>query len=109
MDLYNELQNKTKQLDISIKSLRKTGTEFAQAEYNYKIKIAEKAFEMKDSNIPITLINLTIYGIPEIARLRLDRTIKEVIYNANQESINSIKLQMRLIEGQLNREFGKGD
>jgi hypothetical protein len=35
-----------------------------------------------------------------------DRDIKEVVYNANQESINSLKLQLRLIESQLNREWG---
>jgi TRAP-type uncharacterized transport system substrate-binding protein len=109
MDLYEELQSKTKQLDISIKSLRQTGTDYAQAEHDYKVKISQKVFEMKDNNIPATLINLGIYGIPEIARLRLDRDIKEVIYKANQESINSLKLQMRLIESQLSREFGKSE
>jgi hypothetical protein len=109
MDLYNELQQKIKQLDTSVKLLRKNGSDYAQAEHDYKIKVAEKVFKLKDEGTPATLINLVVYGDKEVARLRMDRDIKEVIYNANQESINSLKLQMRIIESQLSREWGKRD
>jgi hypothetical protein len=105
-DLYNELQQKTKQLDTGVKLLRQNGTAFAQAEHDYKIKIAEVVFRMKDEKVPATLINLVVYGDKEVARLRLDRDIKEVTYNANMEAINSLKLQLRLIESQLQREWG---
>lgn len=105
MDLYEELNKKIQQLETSVKMLRQSGTDYAQAEHDYKIKVATKVFEMKDNNIPATLINLTVYGDKEVAKLRFDRDIKEVIYKANQESINSLKLQLRLIESQLNREW----
>lgn len=105
MDLYNEIQGKTNELDISVKMLRKSGTEYAKAEHDYKIKVAETVFTLKQDGTPATLINLVVYGNKEVARLRLDRDIKEVIYKANLESINSIKLQLRLLESQLNREW----
>ena len=105
-DLYNEIQHKTKQLDTSVKMLRSNGTNFAQKEHDYKIKVATRVFEMKEEGIPATLINLVVYGDKEVAKLRLDRDIAEVIYNANKESINVLKLQLRLIEGQLQREWG---
>ena len=105
MDLYNELMQKTKQLDTSVRLLRTNGTAFAQAEHDYKIKVAEVVFRMKDEGTPATLISLVVYGDKEVARLRLDRDIKEITYNANQESINSLKLQLRLIESQINREW----
>jgi chromosome condensin MukBEF MukE localization factor len=105
-NLYDELQQKTKQLDSSVKLLRQNGSLYAQAEHDYKIKIAEVVFRMKDDKVPATLINLVVYGDKEVARLRLDRDIKEVTYNANMEAINSLKLQLRLIESQLQREWG---
>ena len=105
MDLYAELQQKIKQLDTSVKLLRTNGTAFAQAEHDYKMKIAEVVFKMKGDGTPATLINLVVYGDKEVARLRLDRDIKEVIYKANEESINVLKLELRLIEAQLNREW----
>ena len=46
-------------------------------------------------------------AIKKVAKLRLARDIAEVIYNANQESINSLKLQLRLIQSQLDKEWGQ--
>lgn len=107
MDLLNELQLKIKELDISIKSLRKTGTEFAEAERNYKVALRREALNLRaEKGMPVTLIQQVVYGVPEVANKRFNRDMKEAIYKANQEAINSIKLQIRIIEGQLNREWG---
>ena len=106
MDLYQELQQKTRQLDIAIKQLRTTGTEYAQAERAYKIHLREECLKLRDQGMAIGMIDKTCYGIPSVAELRFKRDIAEVVYRANQEAINSIKLQMRLIEAQLSREWG---
>lgn len=106
MDLYNELQQKIKELNISIKSLRKTGTEFAAAERDYKITLREEALKLRaEKGMPVTLIQQVVYGVPEVAKKRFERDIKEAVYQANQEAINSTKLQIRIIENQLQREF----
>lgn len=106
MDLVNQIQYLQKQLDISVKQLRKNGIELAQAEQDYKIAVCKKALELKDSGMAATLIQLTIYGYQEIATLRFKRDSAEVIYNANQEAINSIKLQLRLLSNQYDKEWG---
>ena len=54
----------------------------------------------------IGMINLTIYGEPEIAELRFKRDKAEIIHKANTEAVNVIKLQLRIMEDQLNREWG---
>ena len=107
MDLLNELQQKIKELNLSIKSLRKTGTEFAEAERDYKITLREEALKLRaEKGMPVTLIQQVIYGVPVVARKRFERDIKETIYQANQEAINSTKLQIRVIENQISREWG---
>lgn len=105
-DLYDELQAKTKQLDVSIKQLRVTGTEYAQAERDYKILLRTECLKLRDSGMAIGLIDKTCYGIPSVAEARFKRDVAETVYKANLEAINSIKLQLRLIEGQINREWG---
>lgn len=105
-DLYAELQSKTRQLDIAIKQLRNTGTEYAQAERAYKVLLREECLKLRDSGMAIGMIDKTCYGIPLVAEARFKRDIAEVVYKANQEAINSIKLQMRLIEAQISREWG---
>lgn len=105
-DLYTELQQKTQQLDISIRTLRKSGTAYAEAERDYKVLLRTECLKLRDSGMAIGLIDKTCYGIPAVAEARFKRDVAEAVYKANQEAINSIKLQMRLIEGQLSREWG---
>ena len=107
MDLWNEIQQKIKELDISVKSLRKTGTEFATAERDYKQKLREEALKLRNEGMAVTLIDKVIYGVPEVANLRFKRDVCDAVYKANQESINVLKLNIRIIESQLNREWGK--
>lgn len=106
MDLYSELQTKTAQLELSVRELRKNGTAYAQAEKDYKILLRQECLKLRDAGMAIGMIDKTCYGIPAVAEARFKRDVAETIYKANQEAINSIKLEMRLIEGQLQREWG---
>ena len=106
MDLYNEIQQKIRELEISIRSLRKTGQKYAEAERDYKILLRQEVLKMRDEGQAIGVITLTCYGIPSVAEARFKRDIAETIYKANLEAINSIKLQLRLLENQIQREYG---
>ena len=44
-------------------------------------------------------------GSEEIAQLRFKRDCAEVVYKSAQEAINSYKLQLRLLDAQLDREW----
>lgn len=106
MDLYNELEQKIKELNIAIKSLRNTGRDYAEAYTEYRIKLAEKLVELKNNGMPVTIAYDVARGDREIAKAKFNEIAKEAIYKANQESINSTKLQIRIIESQLQREYG---
>ena len=107
MDLYNDLQQKIKELNISIKKLRETGTEYAEAERDYKITLRQEALKLRpEKGMPVTLIQQVVYGVPEVAEKRFVRDVKEAVYKANIEAINVFKLQIRIIESQLQREYG---
>lgn len=105
MNLFNELQQKTKDLEISIKTLRQSGTNYAQAERDYKVLLRQECLKLRDEGMAIGMIDKTCYGIPSVAEARFKRDVAEAVYKANLEAINSIKLQMRIIEGQLEREW----
>ena len=106
MELWEQIEQKIKELDVSVKSLRKTGTEFAEAERDYKQKLREEALKLKSEGMAVTLLDKVIYGVPEVANLRFKRDVCEAVYQANQESINVLKLNIRILEGQLNRDWG---
>lgn len=108
-DLLQELQTKQQQLDVSIKLLRKTGTAYAEAERDYKVLLRQECLKLRDDGMAIGLIDKTCYGLPTVADARFKRDVAEVTHKANQEAINSLKLQLRLIEGQINREWGQAN
>ena len=112
MDLLNQLEIKTRELETSIKSVRNTGTNYASAERDYKILLRQEVLKLQEQGMKVTLIPLVIYGVPSVASARYKRDVAESVYKANLEAIASIKLQMRIISSQIDREYGisgKGD
>lgn len=105
-DLYDEMQQKIAQLDRSIRQLRKSGTAYANAERDYKVLLRTECLKLRDDGMAIGMIDKTCYGIPSVADLRFQRDVAEAVYTANKEAINSLKLQIRIINEQLSREWG---
>lgn len=107
MDLIQDIQMLMDELTISIKKLSHTGQALAEAERDYKITLRQEALKLRvEKDMPVTLINQIIFGVPEVADKRFKRDIAETMYNTNQEHINATKLKLRLLESQLNREWG---
>lgn len=105
MDLYNEMITKLNQLDTSVKTLRKTGRDYARAFIDYRIALAKELIKLKEEGYAITLAGDIARGKPEIAELKYKEICTEAIYKANQEAIMSTKLQIKIIENQLSREY----
>ena len=94
---------------MSIKQLRTSGTDYAQAERDYKVLLRQECLKLRDEGMAIGMIDKTCYGIPVVAEARFKRDVAEAVYKANLEAINSIKLQLRLIENQIQREWGQSE
>lgn len=107
-DLSASLQSLSEELTQSIRLLRKNGTAYAQAEKDYKILLRQECLKLRDEGMAIGMIDKTCYGIPSVAEARFQRDVAEAVYKANQEHINAVKLRMRLIEGQISREWSNG-
>lgn len=106
MDLYNTLNSLLEDLQTSVKSLRTTATEYAEAYKNYRVLLAKKLTQLKAEGMAITLASDIARGDEEIATAKMVEIKKEAIYKANMESINAIKLQIKVIENQITRELG---
>ena len=107
MDLFNEIQSLTERLNHSINVMAKYGKDYAETERDYKIFLSQEALKLRaEKNIPVTLIQQIIYGVAEVADKRFKRDVAESMYKTAQENINSIKLQIRIKEAQLQREWG---
>ena len=104
-ELINRLNDLTIKLTQGIKLMGKYGREFAQAEHDYKMELAKEAVRLRNTEMPVTQINLVIYGSGEVPNKRFKRDTAQVMYETSKENINVLKLQMRLLESQIDREW----
>lgn len=108
-DLYLQHLTMVKQLTRSLKELRHSATAYAEAERDYKILLRQESLKLRDEGMAIGMIDKCVYGIPAVAEARFRRDVAEGVYKANQEAINVLKLQIRLNENQISREWNKGE
>ena len=105
MDIVNEINQKTILLDNSIKMLRKTGSDYAKAYTDYRVALAKELLILKNEGYAITLAGDIARGKPEIAHLKFEEISKEAIYKANMESINVLKLEIKILQSQMDKEW----
>ena len=106
MDIYNEIQQKNEELRNAVASLSQTGRNYAEAYKKYRILLAQELIRLKNDGMPVTIIQLVAYGLPTIATLRYKRDGNEAMYKIALEDIAVRKLELRLLESQVQREYG---
>ena len=98
----NELQ---KRLNEAIKIMGKTGRAWASAEREYKIALMQETLKEKNKGTAATLIDKIVKGV--VADQKFQRDEAEVLWKTAQENVNSIKLQIRVLDNQIEREWGQ--
>jgi hypothetical protein len=106
-DLINELSIKTKSLDTALNEFGKRGRVWAQAEMDYRIALAEKILIERDKGTPVTIISDICRGDRKTAKLKFERDIAETVYKSAMEAINTYKLQIKVLENQIDREYNR--
>lgn len=71
--------------------------------------MARKILEERDKGTPVTIISDICRGNPEIAKMRFERDCAEVVYKSALEAINAMKLQIRVLDAQVGREWNAPD
>lgn len=109
-DLLNEMNELCEKLTIAGAQMKRYGNELAEAERDYKICLREEALRLRSTqDMPVTLIQQVVYGIPEVANKRFKRDVAEAMYKTSQEAINTLKLKIRILDSQISREWTKKD
>jgi hypothetical protein len=108
-ELYTEMEALRKQLSASIKELRKNGTDLAQKERDYKVLLRQEILKLRDEGMAVGIIDKICYGIPLVADKRFERDVAQTVYEANKEAINSLKLQIRIVQNVIDKEYSNGN
>lgn len=109
MDIVNKLQELIRALNGSIRGLNDTGYKYATAYKNYRIALAKELIRLKDNGMPVTIAYDIARGNEYVAELKFKEISSEAIYKANLEAINAIKLQIKVLENQYDKEYNNID
>ena len=105
MDLYTESQMLRQKLDALIEEYRRCGTEHAKLDRQYYAVKAATTLKLKEDGLTATLISQVIKGIEPVAEAREKMLVAETMTRAALEAIMSVKVQIKAVESQLQREY----
>lgn len=105
MSLMAELSEALSELTRATDSYRESGRRAAEAEAAYQKAKAIRALELKAQDNSAALISLRIKGDEAVNGYLLERECSKAIYLADRENINTLKLRIRVIEAQIEREW----
>ena len=106
-DLIVTMHAKVSELESALNELASTGVAKALAERDYKMKLSEWSMRLKSDGYSGTMIDKVIYGIDKVAETRYQRDVAEVLYQVAIERINCTKLEIRVLDEQIKREYGR--
>lgn len=104
-ELLVYLQKKRQELSNALKLSKERGIALAEAERAYKVEKAKFIAKARSEKVAVTLIRDLAQGDEVISGLRRDRDIAKVLYHNAVEAINVYKLECRLVEEQIKREW----
>ena len=104
-DLIQEVGTKSALLDTAIRQLGIRGRAYAQAEHDYRVAMRKKILEERANGTPVTIISDLCRGDPDVAKLRIERDIALTVYESAKEAIQTYKLQIRILDAQIEREW----
>jgi hypothetical protein len=108
-DLKLRMERKLGDMNKCILSLGRLGRNAAETEYDYRVALAKEELRLKEAGASVTLIPDLARGTVEVAKLKMLRDIAESLQKANIECINALKVEIRIVEGWMEKEWGASE
>lgn len=106
-DLWSEIQECLRLLDLALMEAKKRGDAMVKAEADYYTAKAIAAFALKEENYPVTLIEMVIKGMPEVVEKMSTYHAAQVEYENAREARNCYKKKLDTLREEYQREWGR--
>jgi hypothetical protein len=92
-------------LTSALGKFKTRGREYAKAYKTYRIKVAQKLLQLRAEGMPVTIAYDIARGDEEVANAKEQEIITETLYKSCQEAINTYKLQIKILQEQMNKDY----
>ena len=105
MEEIQKMQELNTYLTTALAEYKKRGTDYAKAYKNYRMLLSQELLRLKAEGMPVTIAYDIARGKQEVADAKEQEIITECLYKSCQEAINTFKLQIKILQENINKDY----
>lgn len=108
-EIVNMIMETREIIDACVKDLAKKGHKKSAAEQNYRIALAKEIMIQREKGTPVTIISDICRGKTEIAKLKYDRDLSDILFDIVKTKIYTSRTDIEVLKIFYKSEYQKGD
>lgn len=105
MEEIQKMQELNNYLTTALAEYKKRGMDYAKAYKNYRILLSQELLKLKAEGMPVTIAYDIARGTEQVANAKEQEIITECLYKSCQEAINTYKLQIKILQENINKDY----
>lgn len=105
MEEIQKMQELNTYLTTALAEYKKRGTDYAKAYKNYRVLLSQELLRLKAEGMPVTIAYDIARGTEQVANAKEQEIITECLYKSCQEAINTYKLQIKILQENINKDI----
>lgn len=105
MEEIQKMQELNTYLTTALAEYKKRGTDYAKAYKNYRVLLSQELLRLKAEGMPVTIAYDIARGTEQVANAKEQEIITECLYKSCQETINTYKLQIKILQENMNKDY----
>ena len=105
MEEIQKMQELNTYLSTALAEYKKRGTDYAKAYKNYRVLLSQELLKLKSEGMPVTIAYDIARGTEQVANAKEQEIITECLYKSCQEAINTYKLQIKILQENMNKDY----
>lgn len=100
-----KMQELNNYLTMALTEYKKRGKEYAEAYRNYRVLLSQELLKLRAEGMPVTIAYDIARGNEKVANAKEQEIITECMYKSCQEAINTYKLQIKILQENINKDY----
>ena len=92
-------------LTSALTEYKARGKAYAEAYKRYRVLLSQELLKLKAEGMPVTIAYDIARGTEQVANAKEQEIITECLYKSCQEAIQTYKLQIKILQSQINNEY----
>lgn len=105
MEEIKKLNELNDYLTSALAEYKVRGKAYAEAYKKYRVLLSQELLKLKSEGMPVTIAYDIARGTEQVANAKEQEIITECLYKSCQEAINTYKLQIKILQENINKDY----